>query len=82
MTGDYKYSGAVAVNGMVYFVPLNEDNIGVLDTTTDTFSTINITDIVGTGEFKYVGAVAVNGTVYFAPYSQNNVGVLDTGCPA
>ncbi len=38
-----KYWGAAAVGTRVFFAPSNEDNVGVLDTATDTFSTSDTT---------------------------------------
>ena len=84
--GDSKYMGAAAVGTSVYFAPLNEDNIGVLDTTTSAFSIVATTDgcvdpTLGPcvdGDNKYMDAAAVGTSVFFAPRDANNVGVLDT----
>jgi hypothetical protein len=77
-SGDYKYSGAAAVGDKVIFAPLNQNNVGVLDTTTNVFSTVATTGAAASGSNKYSGAAAVGVKVYFAPLNQNNVGVLDT----
>ena len=54
------------------------DNIGVVDTTTSTFSTIDVAAAGVTADGKYIGAAAVGGKVYFGPYYQdNNVGVFE-----
>jgi len=70
----------VAVGTNVYFGPYDEDNVGVLDTTTtpNTFSTIDTAALMVTGVSKYGGPAAVGTTVVFAPYQQFNVGLLDT----
>ena len=44
------------------------DNIGVVDTTTSTFSTIDVAAAGVTADGKYIGAAAVGGKVYFGPY--------------
>ncbi|MEC8585856.1 MAG: hypothetical protein VXY81_14875, partial [Pseudomonadota bacterium] len=68
------YAGAVAVGTSVFFAPSQEDNVGVLDTTTSTFSTIDTTAAIGTGAtFKYEGAAAVGTSVFFAPSVEDNV---------
>jgi hypothetical protein len=76
LTGSAKYSAAVVVGTKVYFAPVNVDNVGVLDTTNNAFSTISTTGVTGT--YKYDGAAVVGTKVYFAPLYQDNVGVLDT----
>jgi hypothetical protein len=68
----------VAVDSIVYFAPFNQNNVGVLDTATSTFSTITTTGDAASGNSKYHFAVAVGSVVYFGPHNQNNVGVLDT----
>ena len=74
-TADKKYLGGVAVGTTIYFVPHNENAIGKLDTTTDTFATLS----PGIpGFYKYNGGVAVGTTIYFVPYNENAIGKLDT----
>ena len=75
LTGDYKYSAGVAVGTKVYAIPLNQDNVGVIDTVDGTFSTI-ATGL--TGDAKYLAGVVVGTKVYALPYQQNDVGVIDT----
>jgi len=75
VSGSRKYSDAVAIGATVFFAPWNQDNVGMLDTTTYTFSTIGIS-VSGSG--KYSGMVAIGSTIYFAPFNQDNVGMLDT----
>jgi hypothetical protein len=65
------------MSNQVYFAPLDEAKVGVLDTDTDTFSVIVATGVTAAGT-RFVGAVAVNNKVYFVPYSEAKVGVLDT----
>ena len=43
------------------------DVVGVLNTTTSTFSTVALTGVTATG-YRFVGAAAVGDSVYFAPY--------------
>ena len=45
-----------------------QDNVGVLDTTTDTFSTISTGWVA---QPMYDGAAAVGARIFFAPYSPN-----------
>ena len=71
------YSGGVlAQNGKIYCMPSGSKTIGVIDTTTNTFSepiTTNITVI-----YSYTGGVlAPNGKIYCIPDSATNVGLID-----
>ena len=50
--------------------------MGVLDTTTSTFSTIGTTAAGVTANYKYSGAAAVGTTVIFASYEEDNVGLV------
>jgi hypothetical protein len=77
-SGYLKYRGAAAVGYKLYFAPHYQNNVGVLDTTTNVFTTVATTGDAASGNCKYWGAVTVGDTVYFAPYAQSNVGVLDT----
>ena len=81
MSGNNKYGGAAAVGTNVYFAPSGMGNVGMLDTTTSTFTTID-TEAAGISgyskyAFHYDGAVALGGKVYFAPYVQDGIGVVD-----
>jgi len=67
---------------MVYMVPRNQNNVGVLDTQASTFSTISTTGDAASGTDKYHGAAVVGATVYFASSAQNNVGILTLPTPA
>jgi len=73
-----KYAGAAAVGTSVFFAPVKEDNVGVLDTITSIFSIVDTTAAGVNADWKYQGAVAVGTRVFFAPLYENNVGVLDT----
>lgn len=75
LTGRDKFSGAVAFETKVYFVPYCENDVAVLDTVTNDFSSIP-TQL--TMEDKFVEAVVVGTKIYFAPYNEHNIGVLDT----
>jgi hypothetical protein len=49
-------------------LPYNQNNVGVLDTTTNVFTTVATTGAAGFGRGKYSGAAAVGGDkVYFFP---------------
>ena len=79
MTADEKYRDIVALGTKVYMSPYKEEHVGVVDTTTDTFSTIANTSLAGvTGTNLYWGAAAVGTKIYFAPWQASSVGVLDT----
>ena len=52
-----------------------EDNVGVVDTTTSTFTTISIDT---TGTYKYMGAAAVGTSVFLAPFNADTVGVVES----
>ena len=73
-----KYVGGVlGPNGLIYFVPSNADNIGVLDPSSSSFSTIDISNTIST-DFKYAGGVlGPNGRIYFVPRNADNIGVLN-----
>jgi len=66
------------VGALVVFAPHHQDNVGVLDTNTNVFSTVSTTGDAASGNFKYNGAAAVGNMVYFAPSRQNNVGIFNT----
>jgi len=74
-----KYSGAAAIGTKVYFTPLNQDNVGVVDTVTSTFSTVatdGFNSARVSGDLKYHGATVVGNKMYFGPRNQDNVGVM------
>jgi len=49
---------------MVYFAPAAQNNVGVLDTGTNVFSTIGTTGDAASGIYKYVGAAALGSKVW------------------
>ena len=59
------------VGSLVFFAPFNENNVGVLDTTTGTFSIISTAAVGVTANFKYIGAVAVGIALLRRIYSAN-----------
>ena len=77
----YMYSGAVSVpgRGRVIFVPRTQDNIGVWDYATGSFSTISIASFIpaGANNYGWQGGAAVEDQVVFAPCRQRNVMVFD-----
>ena len=76
------YMGAVAIGSRAYLAPHAADNVGVVNMSSGSFSTISTLDAGVTGTSKYVGAVAIGATVYFAPFDEDSVGVLDTASSA
>ena len=78
---DYKYEGGVlGPNGLIYLVPLNADNVGVLNPSTRNFTSIN--GIYGdNGDWwKYEGGVlGPNGLIYFVPLNADHIGTLELG---
>ena len=67
------YRGAAVVGTKIYFAPHFARNVGVVDTTTGTFSAVaeGLSDMGVTNQdaqHKFWGAVAVGTTVYFVPY--------------
>ena len=68
----------MAAGRYVVFAPFNADNVGVLDTQTDTFSTVPTTGAIpANSTYKYRGAAALGTRAYFAPHDEDNVGVFD-----
>jgi hypothetical protein len=45
----FRFAGAAAVGNRVFFAPHNEANVGVLDTSTDSFSVIATVGVTATG---------------------------------
>ena len=81
VTLDWKYWGGVlGPDGLVYFVPYNLDDIGVLDPSTQSFTMIDISSTISGGNVnnEYGGGVlGPDGLIYFVPYNADNIGVLD-----
>ena len=74
-----QYEGEVAVGTKIYFAPLVQDVVGVLDTETSAFSSIEAhMEPMGLScPCRYMGAEAVGTLVFFGPHNEDNVGVLD-----
>ena len=58
VTGERKYIDAVVVGPKIYAMPLNQDDIGVVDTTAGTFATI-ATGLTGPSKYLDLSGVAV-----------------------
>ena len=84
--GPMKYHGAAALGTRIFFAPHLQHNIGLLDTTTSTFSTVvfplSKMEVSETGAIvqheglrdvfgrSYSGATALGTNVYFTPYAR------------
>jgi hypothetical protein len=78
-SGQYaRYNGCVlGPNGLIYCVPLDENNVMVINPNTDTYTTLDISGV--TGSLKWAGGVlANNGKIYCAPAYATSVLVIDT----
>ena len=62
----------------MYMVPSQQSNVGVLDTTTESFSTLASTHLPAASRPQYNGGAAVGTTIYFAPQYSDHILVLDT----
>jgi streptogramin lyase len=82
--------GVLHPNGKIYLAPLFANTIGVIDTLTDTFSTINISSIFPSGATNdttwnaaqnrdkfYTAVLGENGRVYFLPAHTPRMMVYD-----
>ena len=90
ISSDWKYRGGVlGPNGLIYFIPYNADNVGILNPSSSSFSTLDISSSISSngpdGRPVYVpgkyygGVLGPNGLIYFIPFIANNVGILDLG---
>ena len=77
VTGERKYIDAVVVEPKIYAMPLNQDDIGVVDTTAGTFATI-ATGLTGPSKYLDLSGVAVGTNIYIVPCNQENIGKIDT----
>lgn len=75
--GTYPFSNTVVgVDGNIYFVPYNQQNVGVYDVLAETFQLKNYGLPSGTARFS--GAVcAPNGKLYFIPATATSVLIVD-----
>ena len=74
--GQYR-GGVLGPNDLIYFVPAYADNIGVLDPSSSTFTTIDISNTISIGGKYYGGVLGPNGLIYFVPANARNIGVLN-----
>ena len=75
-----KYAGGVlGPNGLIYFVPRNAWNIGVLNPSSSTFTNIGASLDCNTNGCYNGGVLGPNGLIYFVPYYVHNVGKLHLG---
>ena len=72
---DCAFRSSVAVGTKVVFVPSGVNDVGIFDTVTNTFSTVNTNMTMG---LKFSGGTAVGTKVVFAPAMPDGVGVFDT----
>ena len=66
-------------NGLIYFVPWNADNIGVLNPASSSFTTIDISNTISSDSKYRRGVLGPNGLIYFVPSNANNIGKLHLG---
>ena len=81
-SGGAGFWGAAAIGSVVVFAPNFAASVGVLNTETSSFSTIECFATRSDSGFaapngNYAGAAAVGGQVYLAPVGQDNIGVVD-----
>lgn len=81
-----RYSGALATRGgaRICFVPYNNVEVLLLDTTSETFATVPLTGAAYYGSSRYAGGAVVEGAgvgagpvLYLAPFNQHAIGVVD-----
>ena len=64
-------------NGLIYFVPLNADNVGIFNPVSSSFSTLDIFKTIF-ADYKYIGGVlGPNGLIYCVPSWVDNIGIFD-----
>lgn len=84
MTIGAKYIGAVCKpNGKIYCIPFNSDTIMIIDSNTNTVSTlytINTSNYptIGSNNEKWCSGVLYNDFIYCAPYSAQAVLIINT----
>ena len=72
---DCAFRSSVAVGTKVVFVPSGVNDVGIFDTVTNTFSTVNTNMTMG---LKFSGGTAVGTKVVFAPLNADDVGIFNT----
>ena len=72
------FSGGVVVGNEVIFVPAQYNEIGIFNTDTLKFRTIDISNnITPVSGIKFSGAAVLENKVIFVPYNARNIGVYD-----
>jgi len=75
-SGNYHYTGAVAIGTEIILSPGVEANVGVINTATDAVSQVSFTPQFGNPQ--YTGAAAIGTKAYFTPGLEPTVGIFDT----
>ena len=74
----WKYRGGVlGPNGLIYFIPYNADNVGILNPSSSSFSTLDISSFISSGNKYSGGVLGPNGLIYFIPLNANHIGILN-----
>jgi hypothetical protein len=78
-TGDKYRGAALAPNGLIYCIPDGVLlNVGVINPTTNTYSSNYVTMVDSTVNYAFLGAVlAPNGKIYCIPNRSTTVGIID-----
>ncbi len=73
-----RYNGCVlGTNGLIYCVPADESNFMIIDPSTDTYRTVDISG--ATGVLKWAGGVlSSNGRIYCSPAYATSILLIDT----
>ena len=58
---------------LIIFTPYNQDNVGILNPQTDTFSTVSTTGENVSNNSKYNQCTAIGSKAYFSPWNENNI---------
>lgn len=77
-SGAYRWSGGVAVNGVLYCIPVGADRILIYNPETNVLSGSEPTDSIATGDWKWDGGVLIGTRIYGIPNRANNVLIFDT----
>ena len=69
--------GVLAPNGNIYLVPLVATTVGLINTTSNTFTSNSVSGTIGGGTFRYSGGVlAPNGNIYCIPREATSIAVI------
>jgi streptogramin lyase len=63
--------------GLIFFVPNNADNIGLLNPSSSSFTTIDISNTISGADKYYGGVLGPNGLIYFVPLAADKIGVVN-----